>query len=767
MIFTFYSFKGGVGRSMAMASIGELLFKRGLKVRIVDFDLEAPGLESYFDHPGATSSLREIQENRGVIDMLESYCQLTNLPSDGSEAKDDGDEDSRLERLLTEPLDRFLVPIYRADDGSYLTILPAGRRAGGEFNDYASRVLSFDWNTFFGRLDGELFFEWFRREIVKDADVVLVDSRTGVTEMTGISTFHLADAVVSIVAPNHQNLEGLVQMAVRLSSEAVLKARHGRPVLQMFVPSRVSLDDETQLNSFKVKYEKELGPFFPSALEFSHETFHALKILHVATFSYKERVAGREPGSAIEADLVRAYNAIARQMARLAPPENALYASFHSVAEVKARTADELWRALPADQQKLFRQLATRLVRAGSDGERTVGRHVMMSRSDMSVLKDVIAAAVGREIVRTETTGEVVKVSWTEQRTPDHWTQLQEWIVTDHAFLVWRQALDERYATWQSDQRDANLLMGAPLATGVEALEQRRADLLPSEQSFIEKSVEAEQRRTAADPAAQVRELENSRLDLDSYITEQYTAATASTNRATISLAFMFGVLVAVWIGIIEPAVAHARAALRGAESATALQDARTTLETTLARLEKTTAPTRRLRSSIDWMKEGEAEYIQVPLAGFTLSAANGVALATGIGSFIAVALIMLLVGERWMLADTLRPAYERLTTTATSDGDPLLNKWMPRLERLTDSLGRPLLQPGHLLLAAVALAVVILILLRISFLAVILWSYSWPYKILLAWIALNAFGAIGGYVTYLFSEPSLRPSRQPEPTAP
>ena len=43
MIYTFYSFKGGVGRSMAMASVAYLMATRGLRVLTVDFDLEARG----------------------------------------------------------------------------------------------------------------------------------------------------------------------------------------------------------------------------------------------------------------------------------------------------------------------------------------------------------------------------------------------------------------------------------------------------------------------------------------------------------------------------------------------------------------------------------------------------------------------------------------------------------------------------------------------------------------------------------------------------
>jgi MinD-like ATPase involved in chromosome partitioning or flagellar assembly len=52
MIITFYSYKGGVGRSMALANVADLMARSGLRVLIVDFDLEAPGLEHFFpvDH---------------------------------------------------------------------------------------------------------------------------------------------------------------------------------------------------------------------------------------------------------------------------------------------------------------------------------------------------------------------------------------------------------------------------------------------------------------------------------------------------------------------------------------------------------------------------------------------------------------------------------------------------------------------------------------------------------------------------------------------
>ena len=51
MIYTFYSYKGGVGRSMALANVAECFYLQGLKVLMIDWDLEAPGLEAFFYDP--------------------------------------------------------------------------------------------------------------------------------------------------------------------------------------------------------------------------------------------------------------------------------------------------------------------------------------------------------------------------------------------------------------------------------------------------------------------------------------------------------------------------------------------------------------------------------------------------------------------------------------------------------------------------------------------------------------------------------------------
>ena len=68
MIFTFYAHKGGIGRSMALANVAHWLYLQGVRVVMIDWDSEAPGLENdFFQNSHARE---EVQSKPGLIDML-------------------------------------------------------------------------------------------------------------------------------------------------------------------------------------------------------------------------------------------------------------------------------------------------------------------------------------------------------------------------------------------------------------------------------------------------------------------------------------------------------------------------------------------------------------------------------------------------------------------------------------------------------------------------------------------------------------------------
>jgi hypothetical protein len=347
MIYTFYSFKGGVGRSMALANVAELFYRKGLKVLVVDFDLEAPGLERFFNVPHAVLSPDEILSRRGILDMLLSYKELRSLDRRNSQKASQADSRAPLASSPSEPLTTFISPIYE-DAGDLnpmntssvtndtrrgsLSIISAGRRDGNQFANYAKGLRSFDWDDFYANWEGERFFESFRQQAEEIADVVLIDSRTGVTEMSGVCTYQLADVVVMFVAPNEQNLNGILMMTRSLANpELVELGRNGRNLSLLFVPSRVEGAESDSLTLFAQEFQATLGQFFKPDLKFEKGFFLDLKIPYVPYYAYNENIAVREPERLTNNEMIDAYDRLTSTLIQFVPIGDKLYRAVRGV----------------------------------------------------------------------------------------------------------------------------------------------------------------------------------------------------------------------------------------------------------------------------------------------------------------------------------------------------------------------------------------------------------------------------------------------------
>ena len=189
---TFYSYKGGVGRSMALANVAAYLASIGRRVVMVDFDLEAPGLDSFdeFDQPQATP---------GVVEYVSHY----------------------LEHQKPAPVKEFvhsLTPKTLVRDKKTERYLEGGlwlMTSGAKNESYNRKRNAINWAELYDKHDGVAFFENFKADIEDTfkPDYVLVDSRTGLTDIGGVCTLHLPDLVVLLFALNEQNLEGTAAVA--------------------------------------------------------------------------------------------------------------------------------------------------------------------------------------------------------------------------------------------------------------------------------------------------------------------------------------------------------------------------------------------------------------------------------------------------------------------------------------------------------------------------------------------------------------------------
>src|SRR3954465_15654513 len=78
-IITFYSYKGGTGRSMAVSNVAWVLASNGHKVLLIDWDLEAPGLHRYL-RPFLID--RELTSTPGLIDFVWDAARISMTPAE-------------------------------------------------------------------------------------------------------------------------------------------------------------------------------------------------------------------------------------------------------------------------------------------------------------------------------------------------------------------------------------------------------------------------------------------------------------------------------------------------------------------------------------------------------------------------------------------------------------------------------------------------------------------------------------------------------------
>jgi len=211
-IVTFYSFKGGTGRSMALVNTAVELVKNGRQVLIVDFDLEAPGLDTFnLPRPKAAT--------KGVVDFVHEYLRTSQAPDVSSFV--------------------YKSPVVTTE--GQLWVMPAGMAD----ENYDARFKSIDWQDLYENRDGYLLFEDLKLQWKKvlEPDYVLIDSRTGHTDVGGICTRQLPDAVAMFFFPNEQNRRGLEQVVSQIRTGA--ETDNKQKVKLHFIMSNVpDLDDE-------------------------------------------------------------------------------------------------------------------------------------------------------------------------------------------------------------------------------------------------------------------------------------------------------------------------------------------------------------------------------------------------------------------------------------------------------------------------------------------------------------------------------------------
>ena len=217
-VVTFYSFKGGTGRTMALANVAWILASNGMKVLVVDWDLDSPGLHRYF-HPFLDPA--KVAATQGIIELITDYAW---------EATQGGDRSPDWVRKRAQIIPHAVSLAWEFPDGGMLDFVSAGRQN----RDYSSAVTAIDWDNFYDRLGGGQFFDALRADMRQHYDFTLIDSRTGLSDIADICTVHLPDKLVDCFTLNDQSIDGAAAIA-----RNVEQRYHYRQIQVLPVPMRI------------------------------------------------------------------------------------------------------------------------------------------------------------------------------------------------------------------------------------------------------------------------------------------------------------------------------------------------------------------------------------------------------------------------------------------------------------------------------------------------------------------------------------------------
>jgi len=301
-IVTFYSYKGGAGRTMLLANIAWIIASNGKKVLTIDWDLDAPGLHKYFSPFMKDKSLKNTQ---GVIDLFRKYQY-------------EFDNKSITNNLLNAFTLRLNCEL---PSNGIIDFIPAGRQT----KEYSNSVNTFNWSLFYEKYNGSAFLDNLKDDMRYKYDYILIDSRTGISDISGICTIEMPDIVLICFTGNNQSIEGGARIAASVLKEWASEniANNTRSILPLF--SRTDDAEKQKLKMAKKYAINHFNTFLADTID-KEKYWGEVFIPYISWYAYEECLSVFEDKSLDERTLLKAIEKLMpyltqNKIYKLIPPE--------------------------------------------------------------------------------------------------------------------------------------------------------------------------------------------------------------------------------------------------------------------------------------------------------------------------------------------------------------------------------------------------------------------------------------------------------------
>lgn len=176
-IISFYSYKGGVGRTIALIQTAYILAKEGKNVLLLDLDIEAPSFYNIFKD--------DLKVEYGLVDYLYEDLYFKNKKEENN---------IKINYIISKLNLNLKGEIY---------IIPAGKIN----KNYVSKLEMLK--------EKRIYENKSIQKVIRESenryniDYTLVDSRTGINNWGALSLIDISDEVMLFAYPNRENIEGI------------------------------------------------------------------------------------------------------------------------------------------------------------------------------------------------------------------------------------------------------------------------------------------------------------------------------------------------------------------------------------------------------------------------------------------------------------------------------------------------------------------------------------------------------------------------------
>lgn len=205
-VVTFYSYKGGMGRTTSMVAYAmDLAINQKKRVVIIDCDLEAPGYLNFFDlteHQGLKSGRKN-----GLVEFLSDsqFCRDASSIDINNYLINVGYSNEK-NTVAYENLDKiWLIPAGNLNEDFDVRESQKNRTS---YLEGLSRLNLSNTDSIISSF--ELLFEKLAATV--EPDIILIDSRTGFNDIFGTIALHLSDYVVGFFGYSRQTIPGLITL---------------------------------------------------------------------------------------------------------------------------------------------------------------------------------------------------------------------------------------------------------------------------------------------------------------------------------------------------------------------------------------------------------------------------------------------------------------------------------------------------------------------------------------------------------------------------